>query len=253
MKVAVFSSNIIDEDIDGNLQRQQAILSSLEPETDLVVLPEMSSTGFITNTDFAQPMNGQTVSFWKRFAIQKHTAVATSLFIKEKDNYFNRHFFFFPNGQYEYYDKHNLFSMSNEPEVITSGSKRKIVEYCGMRIALFTCYDLRFALWCANSYSQDRGYAYDVAVFVASWPKTRVETFSCLLKARAIENLAYVIGVNRVGQDKRQNDYNGFACVIDYKGLSLVQSQDKETISYCTIDKPLLEAFRASFPVGRDW
>src|SRR5574344_1479163 len=217
MKVAVFSSNIIDEDVNGNLQRQQTLLLGLEPETDLVVLPEMSSTGFITNTDFAQPMNGKAVSLWQQFAIQKHTAIATSLFIKEKDKYFNRHFFFFPNGQYEYYDKHNLFFVSNEPEVITPGKTKKIVEYCGMRIALFTCYDLRFGLWCANSYSQDRGYAYDVAVFVASWPQVRAEAFACLLKARAIENLSYVIGVNRVGQDKEQNDYNGFATIIDYK------------------------------------
>src|SRR5574344_74596 len=161
MKVAVFPSNIIDKDIRGNLQRQKSMLYAIEPNTDLVVLPEMSSSGFIMNKIFAQSMRGSAVTQWKEFAKEHNTAIATSIFIEERGEYYNRHFFFFSNGEYEYYDKHNLLSMSSEPIIITAGTERKIVEYCGLKIALFTCYDLRFPLWCANSYSRAQGYAYD--------------------------------------------------------------------------------------------
>ena len=200
MKVALLQSQIKDLDIENNLQKHISLLRGLNSDTELAVMCEEFLTGFTSNVQLAQSMDCYAIKALCQVAKEKNMAISTSLFIKENEKYFNRHFFFFPNGEYEYYDKRHLFCLSGEPKVVSPGKKRKIIEYRGFKIALFTCYDLRFPLWCANSYSEESGYEYDVAIFVACWAQERAYAFKQLLIARAIENVSYVIGLNRVGR-----------------------------------------------------
>lgn len=252
MKIAIFQANTIDHRFDENLKRYDEILSQLETDTQLLVMPEMFSTGFTIDTNDAQTMSGSSLRWMKNKSIERGIAIAGSLFIEEDGKYYNRHFFMFPNGDYEYYDKKHLFCLSKEPELLTSGNSKKIVEYLGWKIALFTCYDLRFPLWCKNSYDGD--YGYDISIFVASWPEVRSYAWRSLLAARAIENISYLVGVNRCGIDETGVSYSGDSVILNFKGETLVKVEPKkEEIAYHIIDKQSLIDFRNIFPVGRDW
>ena len=155
--------------------------------------------------------------------------------------------------EYEYYDKKHLFCLSKEPNIITPGNKKKIVNYKDWNIALFTCYDIRFPSWCRNTYLNNN-YGYDIAIYVASWAESRSFAWNSLLIGRAIENIAYTIGVNRVGIDNNGIRYNGDSAILNYKGETLARAEkEKEEIVYHLLDKQSLLSFRQSFPFGRDW
>lgn len=253
MKVAIFQANTVNDEIELNLLRYDSLLKKLESDTELLVFPEMFTSGFSLDINYAETMQGRSLKWMKAKAIEKGTAISGSLFINENDRYFNRHFFVIPNGEYEYYDKKHLFSLSKEPKLITSGNDKRIVNYKGWRIAIFTCYDIRFPIWCRNTYSNNK-YGYDIAIYVASWALERNFAWQSLLIGRAIENMAYTIGVNRVGTDKKGVKYNGSSVILNYKGETLAMAEnEKEEIVYHTLDNQSLLLFRQSFPIGKDW
>ena len=253
MKIAIFQANTKDNKIDENLLRYRSILSKLDWDTDLLVLPEMFAGGFTMDTEYAETMDASKgLEFMKELAEQRHMAVSGGLFIKEGDNYYNRHFFVTENSV-QYYDKAHLFCLSKEPKVITPGDKHIILEYKGWKIKLITCYDIRFPLWARNKY-QSGEFDYDILLCVASWTDLRISQWDVLLDARSIENQAYVVGVNRCGIDNQGNNYQGHSVVRDFKGkLLVVADEDGEQVCYANLDKDRLNDFRIKFPVAKDW
>lgn len=253
MKIAIFQANTVDNQADSNLKRYDSFLENLDKDTELLVFPEMFTTGFKIDTTHAETMQGKSLNWMKTKAIEKGIAIAGTLLIEEDNKFVNRHFFVFPNGEFEYYDKKHLFCLSKEPRIITPGDEKKIVNYKGWKIALFTCYDIRFPAWCRNAYNNGE-YDYDIAIFCASWDSARNHAWTSLYVARAIENVTYVIAVNRVGIDFFNIEYFGNSTIVNFKGEKLVETeQKKEEIAYYTIDKNLLYSFRNSFPVAKDW
>lgn len=253
MKIALFQANTKDNATKENIERYKQILTNLDKDTDLLVFPEMFTTGFTIDTDYAEEMQGISLEFLKQIAQEKDIAVDASIMIKEGEKYVNRHFFV-TKDKVEYYDKKHLFCLSREPRVVSKGEKELIVEYKGWKFKLLTCYDLRFPMWARNHFSQDKGFDYDVLIYVASWADDRISNWEMLLPARAIENQSYVIGVNRTGIDKKGYTYKGSTIAIDYQGDTMSRANDEtEEIIYATLDKDALKQYRDKFPVALDW
>lgn len=214
--------------------------------TDLIVLPEMFSTGFCTQPRGIAEADLGTLTWMQQVAHTKQAALAGSIATEENGHYYNRFYFVFPDGHYTYYDKHHLFTYGGEHKEYTAGNERVVVEYNGWRILLQVCYDLRFPVWTRN-YDN-----YDMILYVASWPTPRVEAWSALLRARAIENLCYVAGVNRVGDDPNCN-YCGGSVLLDYIGKPLAEAvMGQEGILTGELSREALSAFRDKFPALQD-
>jgi len=241
------------EDIPANLEYFEELLSDIAP-TNLIILPEMFNTGFSTTpAPVAEAMSGDTISWMKEKSREKGAAICGSLIIVEKDRYYNRFIFMMPEGNFHYYDKRHLFSMGNEHLQFSRGEKRLVVNYNGWNILPQICYDLRFPAWSRNSW-KDGHYAYDLLLYVASWPEARVQAWKSLLPARAIENLAYVAAVSRFGTDGNNIAHSGDSLVLDYLGNTLLSlPSHQESIRSVTLNKAALEEFRARFNVGPDW
>jgi omega-amidase len=191
-------------------------INSLSENTDLVVLPEMFTSGFTMNPEkVAEKMNGETISWMQKMASKKQVAITGSLVIEDDNKYYNRLVFVHPSGKIETYDKRHSFTLAGEDKVYNSGDKILIVNYKGWRICPLICYDLRFPVWARNTEN------YDLLIFMANWPVTRIKAWDTLLKARAIENMSYVIGINRTGKDANNYEYSGNSLVIDYLGEEL--------------------------------
>lgn len=217
--------------------------------SDVVILPEMFTTGFSMNAPkIAEPMESSHALRWmKDCAVRFRKAMVGSVAIVENGNYYNRLFFVREDGAYDYSDKRHLFRMSKENESYTQGTERKIIEYKGVRFLPLVCYDLRFPVWSSCSEQE-----YDVLLYVASWPDARIHAWDTLLKARAMENLSYVVGVNRVGDDK-YNHYNGHSVVLDYCGEPLATAAENcEEAVTATISMEKLRDYRTNFPVHLD-
>ena len=234
-----------------NPQQNKKIIKKILPEaysTDLLILPEMFSTGFSQNIEkCSETMSGETVNWLLKIADKYNYAIAGSLMISENNSNFNRFIFAFPNGQLEYYDKRHLFTFANEHLYYTKGTTRKIIEYKGWRILPQICYDLRFPVWSRNR--QD----YDIAIYIASWPQKRVYAWNQLLLARAIENQVFVVGVNRIGKDGKQIDYNGETKIIDPLGQILSQSTENTTqLINAVLDYEILTEWQKIFPAQKD-
>ena len=246
MKVTILQRDIVWADPAENFRRADEAIDC-NPGSDLYVLPEMFSTGFCTQPEgIAEPAENETVRWMKTKSQQTGTAIAGSIAIHEDGKYYNRFHFVTPDGNVATYDKKHLFTFGGEHKRFTSGDKRVIVTYKGVRILLEICYDLRFPIW-----SRNRG-DYDMIIYVASWPTPRVEAWKALLTARAIENQCYVVGVNRVGDDPG-NNYCGGSRVIDPYGQIMAECEDgKEMEVTAEVDMEVLEAFRAKFPVLDD-
>lgn len=215
-------------------------IDSITQPVDIIVLPEMFTSGFTMNPkDVAETMQGETVSWIKSIASKKQAAITGSLIIKENDNYYNRLLFVHPNGEINSYDKRHTFTLAGEDKVYTAGTKKLIVAFKGWSICPLICYDLRFPVWARNTEN------YEVLIYVANWPKPRVNAWDALLKARAIENMSYCIGVNRVGLDANNHEYSGHSAAYDVLGNRLDTTPfDKEAISIVTLDKTELENYR---------
>ncbi|GAA4273570.1 nitrilase family protein [Aquimarina gracilis] len=241
LDIALIQTDLIWENALENRKSLTQKIRALTPKIDLIVLPEMFTTGFTMNaSEMAETMQGDTVNWLVQMAKEKECAITGSIIINEAGNYYNRLVFMFPNGEFEYYDKHQLFTLAKEHEVFTAGQKEVIVDYLGWKIKPQICYDLRFPVWARNTSE------YDVLLYVASWPKPRINAWDTLLKARAIENMSYCIGVNRVGIDGKGYEYNGHSAVYDVLGNSVIDENplEKETIEYAVLDKNHIQEVR---------
>jgi len=232
MKVAVIQSDLVWENPQANRNHFETKINCFKDEVDLIVLPEMFSTGFTMNpAEVAETMQGQTVTWMQSIAKSKSCAITGSVIIQENGNYYNRMVFVFPNGEMQTYDKRHLFSLAKEEAVFTRGNEKVIVEYNHWKICLQICYDLRFPVFARNVEN------YDLLLYVASWPKPRINAWDTLLKARAIENICYVVGVNRIGSDANNYEYIGHSQAVDFLGNYLVEPFEEENVKIITLDK----------------
>lgn len=246
IKVAVCQFDIEWENTDANLQHLSGCIKSMDKDTDVLILPEMFHCGFSMSPAVNGQVNGGVVLEWmKTIADTYSMAVMGSVVVKEDNNFVNRLYVVQP-GQVDYYDKRHLFTMGDEHLHFKKGTNRLIVDIKGWKFCPLICYDLRFPVWSRNRHNE-----YDVLVYVANWPASRSEVWNALLKARAIENQSYVIGVNRIGKD-RILSYMGDSQVIDSKGLVIHNQLNQSGLFYVNLDKGELDDFRSKFPVWRD-
>ncbi len=249
MRISLVQDIIHWADKTANLQKTEDHIAALSGKTDLVVLPEMFTTGFCTDKlHLAENMEGETVKSLINWAKKYEMAIAGSFIAVENQQYFNRAFFVFPDGNIETSDKRHLFSMGGEQNYFTAGEKRLILNYCGFKICLLVCYDIRFPVWSRNINNE-----YDLLIYVANFPKLRIRDWDILLQARAIENQTYICGVNRVGEDGVGIHYNGHSALLDYNAKSLVIFPENETsIQTFEISTEPLEKYRLKFSVWKD-
>ncbi len=228
----------------ANLARAESFIA--RAEGDIVVLPEMFATGFVTDsTAIAQGMSGEIVGWMRSVAAKYGRAIVGTAIIEEQGRFYNRALFAKPSGEIIHSDKRHLFSIGGEAQYLTAGRERVVVEYGGLRWLLLTCYDLRFPVW-----SRNRG-DYDVILYPASWPASRRNAWQTLLRARAIENEAYVIGANRTGSDPATR-YVGDSAIVGFGGETLAEIGDEEGLLTAEFDTEELSAFREKFPALRD-
>lgn len=246
LRVTVIQSTLYWEDISANLEMFSKKIAAVD-DTDLIVLPETFTTGFSMNLKFAEEETGTAVQWMKKTAAQKNCVVTGSLMIKEAGRFYNRLYWVTPNGSFQKYDKRHLFCMSDEPKFFTAGTERLIVELNGWKICPMICYDLRFPVWSRNLHSE-----YDVLLYVANWPERRAQAWKYLLVARAIENQAYVIGVNRVGNDGKDVSHVGDSMVLDPLGNVLYHKIDAEDISTIELNYAELKKLREQLPFLND-
>ncbi len=235
---------------------------TLPQPTDLIVLPEMFTTGFTMNARaVAEPMNLTTFRWLRQMAHQTGAVVTGSYVVQEQGGFFNRLIWMQPDGQFDTYDKRHLFRMAGEDSVYTAGTHRIIKEWKGWRICPLICYDLRFPVWSRNVPMVDTNqvlpvsapsFAYDLLLYVANWPAARRQAWNALLQARAIENLSYVVGVNRVGEDGNGHAYAGESAVVDPKGDVLFRQAETEVVYQQTLSLDEVRAFRERFPANLD-
>lgn len=248
LKIAVFQFDLKWENIQANLEKVDHLLEQLPADVDILFLPEMFSTGFTMNAStVAEPMDGKSVDWLKDRSSKYGIAICGSLIIQEGGTFYNRLVFVEPSGKVSCYDKRHLFTMGGENTAYTPGNSRLIVKYRGWRICPLICYDLRFPIWSRNRRD------YDLLVYVANWPEQRSLVWNILLKARAIENQSYVVGINRVGTDGNNITYSGQSQIIDAKGTELAVGQEySEEVVFAELSQAKLEQFRRKFPVLDD-
>ncbi|MDR0972644.1 MAG: amidohydrolase [Prevotellaceae bacterium] len=249
MRVTALQSTIAWEDKATNLERLRGDLERLHGETDLVVLPEMFSTGFsMNNRLMAEPTDGQTMNMLRQWAREFTVALTGSYIAVENGAYYNRGFFLTPDGTSYYRDKRHLFRMGEEADYFEAGNDRTIISYQGWNILLLICYDLRFPVWARN-----RNNEYDLLIYVANWPVGRRKVWDVLLQARAIENQCYVCGVNRVGDDGNGLHYDGGTVIYSPRGT--VQAAVADGIvgqATSELSREALHNWRNKFAVWRD-
>lgn len=248
IKITIFQAYLFWENVEKNLQNLSLRLSALREKTDLILLPEMFNTGFTTNVEkCAEAMDGMTMRWLYNTAKTFDCVVAGSLIIKEDDQYFNRFVWMSADGSYVYYDKRHLFALAQEDKDFTPGNSRIIFELKGWKICPMICYDLRFPVWSRNV---ENGY--DLLVYIASWPDKRSAHWRALIPARAIENQAYVIGVNRVGHDGNEVYYSGGSmCISPLGDVVYYKPEDEDLYTFTLNPKDLIKA-REQFPFLKD-
>ncbi|HET6996828.1 MAG TPA: amidohydrolase [Chitinophagaceae bacterium] len=254
--ITIIQTNLHWEDKSANLKMLEEKINSIKEKTEIVILPEMFSTGFSMRPgELAETMEGESVQWMKRIAAAKKVILAGSLIISESNGqstkYYNRLIWMLPNGQYGVYDKRHRFAYAGEDEQFTAGSKRLIASVKGWKINLLICYDLRFPVW-ARQQSQEDSPEFDLLIYVANWPDRRVHAWKTLLQARAIENQCYVVGVNRTGDDGNGIHYSGESMVVDPMGEVLYTKKEAEDIFTITLDNDHLEAVRQKLPFWKD-
>ena len=261
LTITIVQTQLSWENKPDNLRLFSEMINGIKEKTEIVILPEMFSTGFSMNPELlAEKMDGPTIAWMKKTAEEKKIILTGSIIIKEDKEsvikYFNRLIWMLPNGQYGYYDKRHLFAYAGEDEKYSPGNKRLIASVKGWKINLLVCYDLRFPAWARQSSpaSGEIGNApeYDLLIYVANWPERRIHAWKTLLKARAIENQCYVAGINRTGTDGNNIVYNGNSMIIDPLGEVLYSGPDKEDVFTYTLHKEKLDEVRTKFPFWKD-
>jgi predicted amidohydrolase len=232
MKIALIQTHLLWENPNENRRNLEERSHTIQEAVDIIVLPEMFTSGFTMNpNNVAETMQGATILWLKEVAHKRNCAITGSLVIEENARYFNRLVFVFPNGEILYYDKRHLFTLAGEHQVYTSGMEKIVITYKGFKICPLICYDLRFPVFSRNV--ED----YDVLIYVANWPKPRTNAWDILLKARAVENMSYVVGVNRIGFDANNHQYIGHSQAIDYLGNYLLEPRETDEVFIVELDK----------------
>ncbi|HEX5023700.1 MAG TPA: amidohydrolase [Agriterribacter sp.] len=261
LSITTIQTPLYWEDKAANLRMFKEKITAIPEKTEIVILPEMFSTGFSMQTQkLAEKMDGLTVEWMQHVATQQKIILTGSVIIEEAGNYFNRLIWMLPDGNYGYYDKRHLFAYAKEHEHYTPGNKRLIASVKGWKINLQVCYDLRFPVWVrqkSHLVEQDETQAistaeYDLIIYVANWPEKRIHAWKTLLQARAIENQCYVAGVNRVGKDGNDITYSGESMIIDPLGEPMYSASHQEDTFTCMLHKEKLETIRKQFPFLRD-
>jgi omega-amidase len=266
LAVTAVQADLQWEDKSANLRRLEEMIDGIGVHTELVVLPEMFSTGFSMRPEaFAEQMDGPAVGWMRSVAARKKIILTGSLIIEEDGNYFNRLIWMLPNGQYGCYDKRHRFAYAGEDDHYTAGQKRLVASVKGWKVLLLVCYDLRFPVW-SRQQPPDPGpdpaslaeapatpaLEYDLIIYVANWPERRSHAWKTLLQARAIENQCYVVGVNRVGDDGNKIAHAGDSMIIDALGEPLYHAASKEEVFTATLKKEHLDTIRQRFPFWQD-
>jgi predicted amidohydrolase len=247
IRITLVQTELYWENPVANRAMMEELLSDVT-STDMIVLPEMFTTGFTMEASkIAELMNQDTFKWLKQMSQRFQACIVGSYVVKEKEKFYNRLIAFYPTGEYEVYDKRHLFRMGDEHLTYTSGNDTLVIQVNGWKIAPYVCYDLRFPVW-----SRNINQAYDVAIYVANWPASRSLAWKTLLQARAIENLAYVVGVNRIGTDGKNQYYAGDSRVIQFDGEILLDLTSKGTVETITLSKNKLEEYRKKFPAYLD-
>lgn len=254
LTITLLQSDLYWEEIDANLSAFEEKIWQIGRDTDVIVLPEMFTTGFTMNAPkLGEHMNMRTFKWMRQMADQTGALILGSFVAKVHDKFYNRMLWMEPGGNFKTYDKRHLFRMANEHKTYSAGESLLVAEWKGWRICPLICYDLRFPVWSRNTYDAiSKRLNYDLLIYVANWPTARVEAWSALLKARAIENLSYVVGVNRVGVDGNSIEYNGNSAIIGPKGEVIFSSEGIETIKTLELNANSLQAFRDKFPAYMD-
>ena len=265
MKVTLIQTKIFWEDRLKNLNHFNTLINSVSVPTDLIVLPEMFTTGFTMNPEtLAEPSNGEALTWLKEKAAEKNCVITGSVSVEENSKFYNRLFWVKPDGNYQTYNKRHLFRMAKEEQHYTAGDKKIITELGDWKICPLICYDLRFPVWSRNRYKREdgkgkmedgktSGWDYDVLLYLANWPEVRSYPWKQLLIARAIENQCYVIGLNRIGEDGNGFTHSGDSVVINPRGeiISKINAHE-EVIETVELNRAYLDEFRKVFPVGLD-
>lgn len=247
LRVSLVQTDLVWENPTANCAQLEEKLASLAGQTDVIVLPEMFATGFSMTESGAEIGRGPALQWMQLQANRLGALVVGSLKVKHGSSFYNRLYAVEPSGTYTAYDKRHLFRMGDEHEFYQAGDQQVIVTYKGWKLALFICYDLRFPVW-----SRNVGMVYDAAIYVANWPAPRANAWRTLLQARAIENLAYVIGVNRVGTDANDLAYAGDSLLVDFKGGLVLDLKAEDQILTAEMSASELADFRAKFPAHLD-
>ncbi len=247
LDITIIQANLRWHDAVANRAAFDSAIDAIDTKTNLIILPEMFTTGFSVDAPkLAESMQGESIHWMHRWANRKSAAICGSLIIKDQDEYFNRFVCAMPDGSLSVYDKRHLFRLADEHNHYSQGNETVVFELNGFRICPLICYDLRFPVWSRNQNS------YDVLLYVANWPSARHNAWTTLLRARAIENLSYVAGVNRVGNDGNDLPYIGGSAIIDYLGNDLTSLEDKIGSATASLDLNQLNKFRDRFAFAAD-
>ncbi len=254
LKITIIQTDPHWEDIEANLAMFEEKIWQVKGETDVIVLPEMFTTGFtMAASRFAEHMNMRTFKWMRQMADQTGALILGSYIVTVHERYYNRLLWMEPGGAFKTYDKRHLFRMANEHKTYSPGESLLIGTWKGWRICPLICYDLRFPVWSRNRWDKvNKRLSYDLAIYVANWPVARIGAWDTLLRARAIENLAYVVGVNRLGQDGNGLEHNGNSGVMSPKGEPIFMNEGDELVHTVTLNANSLEAFRDRFPAYID-
>ena len=255
LQVTVIQADTVWHDPQANRSLYQALFDKLEAQSDIIVLPETFTSGFSNEAiNQAETMQGETVAWLCEQAKRLNAAITGSVQLRDGDKVFNRMLWAMPDGQLHFYDKRHLFRMAGEHERYAAGTGKTFIDFKGWRICPLVCYDLRFPVFSRNrfNHSVPDGYDYDLLIFVANWPSPRHFAWQTLLKARAIENLCYLAGVNRVGTDGNGLQYLGGSTVLDFTGRALVECGSEPQMQTAIVSYTELQAFRQRFPFHLD-
>ncbi len=254
LTVTIIQTALHWEDKQKNFRMLEDKINSIRERTELIILPEMFSTGFSMKPElFAETMEGESVAWMKNIAFEKRAIVTGSLIIKEGDDYFNRLIWMQPDGKFGYYDKRHLFAYAGEDKHYSPGNKRLIASVKGWKINLQVCYDLRFPVWARHNFAATEGEPeYDVIIYVANWPERRNHAWKTLLQARAIENQCFTIGVNRVGKDGNDIYHSGDSMIVNAMGDILYAKTHDEDVQTIVLQKNEVDEVRTRLPFWKD-
>ena len=242
LNIALIQADLVWENPAENRKRFLQKIESISDSIDLIILPEMFTTGFTMNASkVSESMDGETILWMQNLAKDKNSAITGSIIISEENHFYNRLLFVYPSGKIATYDKHHTFTFASEDKVFASGNTKLIIDFKGWKICPLICYDLRFPVWARNTEN------YDLLLYVASWPSPRINAWDTLLKARSIENMSYTIGVNRVGSDVNNYIYPGHSSAFDCLGNELCNSKNNEEVLIINLDKEYQESIRNRF------